>query len=206
MAKWLLGGLLLALLAACSGGVAPPETIPAGYTVFEGDGVGLGLPPGWQGMRPTADDFRAIASNIAQNNPNMSARLAAMSEDVDDDTVRLIATGPEPLISVNITTEAVPPFWNANAQASQNRDGLQDIGYEIIETGETTLNGQAAALTQAEIAIRQTDGGRVRMRIVQYTLVVGARAYSITFGAPSAWLDDYRAEFQQLAETFHTVD
>ncbi len=203
-AVWL--GALLLSLVACGGSIDAPEQLPPDYQLVRGDGVALALPPDWQGFDPSPEDFRAVAASVADQNPGMAGRLEAMSAEIQDDTLRFIGLAPDGLTTVNVTSEGVPPFWNANAQASQNRDGLRDTGYDILHTDETTLNGQTAARTLAEIRVRQRDGARRAITIVQYTLVVGGRAYSLTFGTPSATYDDYAAQFDRIAQTFHTLD
>ena len=62
--KWILVALLL--LAACGGGVAPPDDLPPGYTITRGNRVGLALPDAWVAMQPTVEDYREMVERVSE--------------------------------------------------------------------------------------------------------------------------------------------
>jgi len=200
-------GLVLALVfSACSGTVPPPARLPTDFQVVTGQGVALGLPSDYTALPVSAEDFRQTAEVLAENNPALAGRLAALSDSIAEDTLRLAALHSDGQTSLNITSERVPPTQNSQAQALLNRAGLEAFGYVILETGELELEGKTFATTTASISLQNPQGVEVVWVLAQYTLVRGGRAYSISFGTPGYAFLKRRAEFERIAATFHTIE
>jgi hypothetical protein len=202
--KGALASLVLAL-SACGGAVPPPERLPADFQLVTGQGVALGLPPDYTALPVSAEDFRQTADALAESNPALAGRLAAMSDSIAEDTLRLAALHSDGQTSLNITTERVPPTQNSQAQALLNRAGLEAFGYVILETGELEREGKTFATTTASIRLQNPQGVEVVWILAQYTLVRGGRAYSISFGTPRYAYLERRADFERIAATFHTI-
>lgn len=204
IALWVLAATAL---VACGGGdLAPPSanTLPSDFVLVEGDRVGMAVPEDWTVIDPTADDFGTVAGNVAANNPAMANRLNDMADNIDDDTLRLAAYHPDGFTSVNITAQSIPFVETTEGHASRNRRGLQALGYVILETDTVTINGAEAAQTLAEIEITNPDGAPLQVRLLQYTVLLGSRAYSLSFGAARFDYNAMRPIFEQIAETFFT--
>jgi len=197
-------GLLLALfLAACGGGIAPPN-LPADYTLSTGDRVALGLPPTWVAVRPTVEDFRAVADHLRLGNPALADHVEEMGRAIEADTLRWAAYHPDAITSANVTAQRISPLESLQRHADANRVGLGKAGYQILEESSVTLGGRRYARTEAVINLQNADGSPRRMMLLQYTTLVGDTAYSISFGTSSYRYPVFEHEFDQIAATFHT--
>jgi hypothetical protein len=136
----------------------------------------------------------------------MADRLQAMSESIDENTLRFAAYAGDGWTSLNIATEAIPLPLGLEEQAAATRDGLAALGYQILKTERVSINGQAAERLIAEIAVTLNDGTVLDMSLLQYTLVTGGRAYSLSFGTPSHRLYEFLPTFELIADTFHTLE
>ena len=194
------------LLTACDSGVDKPDNIPAGYKVAEGNGVALALPAGWTVMPVSVADFQRTAAELAQSNPGMAARLEEMSSAIQQDTLRLAAYHEDGLTNVNITVEKVPGIQTTKAQAAATNDGLTELGYTLISSEEVQVNGEDAIRSDLQITLSRGDGSYITMRLVQFTLVVGSTAYSISFGTPDYRYAEMSDELTSIVSTFYTVD
>ena len=198
--------VLLVLLAACGGGVDAPDDLPQGYSLVRGDHVGLALPPEWVAMQPTAEDYRAMVERVSQNNVPMSARLQDLAAAIDDDTLRLAAFHEDGYTNLNIAAQGAVPLEGVADRAAANRRGLENVGYRIVETDTVEINGKEAARTLARIQIVTSGGDLLDWTLLQYTLIAGGQAYSISFGTPRVYYAEHWAEFERIASTFHTLD
>jgi hypothetical protein len=196
--------LLVIFLSACTGGLDKPDSFPAGYTAVEGDRVGLALPERWTSSRPKPEDFRAMADQFRETNPALAAHIDEMSREIQDDTLRLVAYHQDGITTMNVAAERT--YQSLEAQTQANQGGLETAGYRIIDESKVTINSHDASRLVAEITINQLDGTTLTMALVQYTLTAGGRSYSISFGTPAYALEDFEEEFQQVANTFYTVD
>ena len=205
--RWsVLAALMLMLLAACGGNLDAPDDLPQGYTLVEGDRVGLALPSDWTAMQPTVEDYRAMVERVSQNNLPMAARLQDLAAAIDDDTLRLAAFHEDGFTNLNIAAQGTLPLQSVADRAAANRSGLEAVGYRIMETGTTEINGKEAARTVASIQIATSSGDVLDWVLLQYTLVTGGQSYSISFGAPRTFYFEYQSEFERIASTFHTLD
>lgn len=198
--------LLVMLLAACGGKVDAPQSFPAGYTVAKGNEVALALPADWVAVPVSRQDFVQMANKFRDTNPALAQRMDDMAAELDEDTLRLAAFHDNGTTNVNIAAQGVSLFESLDNHAAANRRGLENVGYEILTTDEVSLNGQNAARTTAQIRLNTGNDTSLTMMLVQYTLIVGSTAYSISFGTPSYQYDEFENEFQEIANTFHTVD
>jgi hypothetical protein len=201
--KWMLMALLL---VACGGGIAPPDDLPPGYSLVRGDRVGLALPDEWAAMQPTVEDYRAMVERVSQNNQPMAARLQQLAAAIDDDTLRLAAFHDDGFTNLNITAQGAVPLEGVADRAAANRRGLENVGYRIIEADAVEINGKDAARTVASIQLVTSSGDLLDWTLLQYTIITGGQAYSISFGAPRVYFVEHQAEFERIAGTFHTLE
>jgi hypothetical protein len=157
-------------------------------------------------MQPTAEDYRAMVERVSQNNPAMSARLQDLAAAIDDDTLRLAAFHEDGFTSLNIAAQGALPLEGVADRAAANRRGLEAIGYRIVESGTAEINGKEAARTLARIQIATSSGDLLEWVLLQYTVIAGGQAYSISFGSPRGLFAEHQAEFERIASTFHTPD
>ncbi|HLA41961.1 MAG TPA: hypothetical protein VJZ27_00915 [Aggregatilineales bacterium] len=197
---------LTILLSACGGGIDAPETLPADFTVAQGDRVALAIPAEWTAIQPTPEDFRAVADRLRNSNPLLATKIDDMAKEIRDDTLRLAAYHADGYTNLNIAAERAAFFQTAEVHAAANRDGLKEVGYEILETASVEINGQKAARTEAEIRLFTPQGEPYTFRLLQYTLVSGGTAYSISFGTPAIYYAEFESQFEQIASTFYTFD
>lgn len=198
-------GLCL-FLVSCGGGIDPPKNVPPDYSLHEGNKVALALPSAWTSTPVSAEDFVKMAEKFRNTNPELAARMEEMSKEIKTDTLRFWANHNTDPVTVNIAVENVPVFDKLENHAQANREGLEETGFEILETDTTELNGKKAAYTKAVISVKVDDTNRLNWMLIQYTLLDGGKAYSVSFGAPQYLIDQYEPIFAEIADTFHTVD
>ena len=197
---------LVILLSACGGSIDTPETLPAGYTLAEGDRVAIALASNWRAVPVTSQDFAATGDYLRQTNPRLAAKVDEMAQEIHADTLRLAAYHNSGTATLNIAAERAPGLTTASAVAEANRRGLENFGYRIDRTWTTSFGKRKVEATEAYIMLDTTAGKQIRMGLIQYTLVGGGAAYTISLGAPAHQIDDLRAEFEQMAQTIHTVN
>lgn len=199
--------LILFFLAACRGGIDPPKNIPSGYTVAQGDRVALALPPGWTAVPVSPEDFVQLGKDLEQTNPILAARMDEMSEAIKDDTLRFWANHDTQPVTVNIAAESIPVFDTLENHAQANRTGLEKAGFQILDTGTVKINGKKAAYTRAQYMLAvDANSGRMTWVVIQYTMIDSGTAYSISFGTPDYLLGEFLPVFEDIVNTFHTVD
>gem|GEM_PF-5768569 len=194
------------VLGACSSSIDPPANIPADYTLQEGDGVAVAAPADWVSFVPTDEDYQAVADTLRNTGNDMLAnRIDNMAQDLADGTFLIAAFHDDGITSFNITSESVPPFINTARQATDNRRGLEDFGYTLLEDTAVEINGNTFERSEFEITLSQSNGSTLTMVLLQYTIVTGNRAYSVSFGTPRYSYADFEPDFEQIIRTFHTI-
>lgn len=198
--------LVVLILAACSSSIDPPASFPADHTLREGDRVAVALPEAWVHTVPKASDYQDVANSLREQNPSVAAQMDEMATELGDDILRFFAVYNDGFTTMNITSERLPPTQNTAAQANANRRGLENFGYTILEESRVEINDQTFERTEAQILVTRQDGTPLTMMLVQYTIVKGSRAYSISFGTPKPFLAELESDFAQIVSTFHTIE
>lgn len=104
--------------------------------------------------------------------------------------------------SMNVVSEKVGPEISLNqfyTESTANLSkSLKDV--QIEKTGESDLNG-----TRAKWILYTHEMKNIKFRVLQYFLVADETVYLLTFSSSETTFNQYKQEFEDVANTFHLL-
>ncbi len=204
----LAAALVAALLAGgcgseSSGGAASTSTTQAGdVTVYTVDSAGfsIAVPNDWTGIDAEVGDD--ILAQEAEKNPALQPLVDALQS--GQGGIQLIAAAPEPAegftANANVVTETVPAGFTIDQVLEGNLNTIESVfGVRPDGSMVTLPAGDAAKMVWSTTANGQT------VERLQYLLLDGTTAYTLTFTSTAAQGDAYDEVFQQSAESFRLL-